>query len=152
MATSDGGPNWEAIARKRLKCLCQRTGSNVHGAFSLLAQTFQSDGTPSREEFVDARAALTDAIHTLEDDIAPAIEGVESAGAGADYMLTSGDAADHLDLTIDQVNELNDGVLLELDGTATDELANGHTVCLETDAGTSVVLQPETADCGEGER
>jgi hypothetical protein len=140
MAATDSEPEWERIARSQLEQTAKRAGGDVEQAIRLLGVNI-GRRTADGDDLRNAREAIEAAIYTLEDDMAAAVEDVESS-RGVWYIRNRGVAADYLGVTMDQVNEAECGATVELGTEEIRALCNGSGVQVETPGGIDVELLP----------
>lgn len=148
MATTDGGetdddgPDWERIARHKLTLEVERLADDANAAAYRLAHAVEN-ATATADDVTEFRMELEGLVHTIEEDIASIVDGVEPYESNL-YLRDTGHACDFLDITVEQVNEVTCGARIELGATAIQELCNGHSVQVETPAGIEFELAPKS--------
>lgn len=135
--------DWESVARRTLATKLEGRARHASGAAWKVATAFQNDSL-SDEEVLECRAAIEGLIHCLEDDVLQHSPAFDAYGGSIPIVRNMGDAADYLDLSMDAVNEVENGAAVELGTDEIREVCNGHSVHVETAAGVEIELTPKT--------
>lgn len=142
-ATDDGSTDWEAIARRRLRIDTEIMGEKFSGELASLGHRIEA-GDASRDDLMAVRTRMEELISRIEDELAPVVPGAEPYNSvRAHYIPNSGYAADYFDITTKQATEAREGAIIELRDVVRKQIAAGHTVQVETEAGIEVALTPE---------
>lgn len=144
---SDGAAAWEAVARKELGSKVERRADEASAAAWKVAAAFENNALTD-EEVRRYRHAIEALIYCVEDDVLGRSTEFDAFGGSIPFVGSTGDAADYLGITVDQVNEIDNGATLELDNLDADELRAGNSVVATTPAGIEVRLAPPA---GHGE-
>ena len=137
-------PDWERIAREHIGRELEHEGHELYKRVGKVAYTVRPGGVLSREEIVNFRAQLLVVRDIVEDDVAPLVDGVTPWGDPS-YIKSDGYAADYLDLTMAQVNEVNVGATADVTASDRRELAETGRVDVETESGITVMLRAAQA-------
>jgi hypothetical protein len=144
---ADDAADWEAVARKELGSKVERRADEASAAAWKVAAAFENDAL-TYEEVNRYRHAMEALIYCVEDDVLGRTDEFDAFGGGIPFVGNTGDAADYLGITVDAVNEIDNGATLELDNLDADELRAGNSVVATTPAGIEVRVAPPA---GHGE-
>ena len=136
--------DWEQIARTHIGRDLEREGRELHGHIGKVSYGFRSDCVLTDEEITNFRAQLLVVRDIVEDDIVPYVDGVEQHG-GPSLIPNIGAACNFLGITVDQLNEVDNGATVEITASEVRDVANGETVCYETSAGQTVRVRQTSA-------
>lgn len=131
--------DWEAVARSQLASEANDRSRDLKAAAWKLGEAFKNDSV-SDEEVRAYRQAIERLATLIEEEIVARSPGVEAYDSGFPYLVDTGDAADLLDLTVAQVNEVNHGATAMITPGDAQAVANGEHLTVTTDAGIEVSL------------
>lgn len=149
--TNDDPPNksalptvdWEAVAKRELATKAAGRSEDVARNAVKIGNAFE-DGELSADQVSRFRNSVAAMLEAVESEIIDRDPRFTAFNNGDPYIRNYQMIAGYLDVAAEQLFETMDGATVEVNENATQGLADGETVQVQTPGGTNVKLVPTT--------